>query len=44
MDTDSFVLSFDTDNEKLVDFLKQNKDEIDFCELDPKHVLYDPSF
>ena len=43
MDTDSFVLSFDTDYEQLVDFSKQNKDEFDFSEIIPKHVLYDTS-
>ena len=42
MDTDSFVLSFDTQLENLIEFLKQNKDEFDFSELDPSHELYDP--
>ena len=41
MDTDSFVLSFDTQLENLIEFLKQNKDEFDFSELDPSHELYD---
>ena len=30
MDTDSFVLSFDSQLENLIEFLKQNKDEFDF--------------
>ena len=42
MDTYSFVLSFDTQLENLIEFLKQNKDEIDFSEIDPSHELYDP--
>ena len=42
MDTESFVLSFDTQLENLIEFLNQNKDEFDFSELDPSHELYDP--
>ena len=42
MDTDSFVLSFDTNNQELINFLKGFKDEFDFSELDPSHELYDP--
>ena len=34
MDTDSFVLSFDTNNQELIKFLQQNKDVFDFSELD----------
>ena len=37
MDTDSFVLSFDTNNKELINFLQQNKDEFDFSELDKSH-------
>ena len=43
MDTDSFVLSFDSQLEKLIEFLKQNKDEFDFSELDIAHQLYNPT-
>ena len=42
MDTDSFVLSFDTQLENLLEFLKQNKDEFDLSEIDRPHELYDP--
>ena len=42
MDTDSFVLSFEAHQEKLIEFLKQNKDEFDFYELDKSNELYDP--
>ena len=42
MDTESFVHSFDTQLENLIEFLKQNKDEFDFSELDRSHELYDP--
>ena len=42
MDTDSFVLSFDTNNQELMNFLQQNKDKFDFSDLDPSHELYDP--
>ena len=34
MDTDSFILSFDTNHQELINFLQQNKDEFDFSELD----------
>ena len=43
MDIDCFVQSFKTDHKKVVDLLKQNKDDFDFSELDAKHVLYGPS-
>ena len=43
MDTDSFVLSFNTQLENLIEFLKQNKDEFDFSELDNAHQLYNPT-
>ena len=43
MDTDSFILSFDTNQENLIKFLKQTKDKFDFSELDKSHVLYDPT-
>ena len=42
MDTDSFILSFDTNNQELINFLQQNKDEFDFSELHPSDELYDP--
>ena len=42
MNTDSFVLSFDTQLKNLIWFLKQYKIEFDFSELDPSHELYDP--
>ena len=42
MDTDCFVLSFKTNQECLVEFLQQNKNEFDFSELDKSHELYDP--
>ena len=42
MDTDSFVLSFEANKEKLINILKGFKDEFDFSELDPSHELYDP--
>ena len=42
MDTDSFVLSFEANQENLIESLKQNKDEFDFSELDKSHELYDP--
>ena len=41
MDTDSFILSFDTNHQELINFLQQNKDEFDFSELDKSHELYD---
>ena len=43
MDTDSFVLSFATSNQQLIEFLQQNKDEFDFSELDNAHQLYNPT-
>ena len=43
MDTDSFVLSFDSQLENLIEFLKQNKDGFDFSELDNAHQLYNPT-
>ena len=43
MDTDSFVLSFDSQLENLIEILKQNKDEFDFSELDKAHQLYNPT-
>ena len=42
MDTDSFVLSFDTQMENSIEFLKQNKDEFDLSELDKSHEVYNP--
>ena len=42
MDTDSFVLSFDTKLENILEFLKQNKDEFDFSEINKSHEVYDP--
>ena len=42
MDTDSFILSFDTNHEELINFLQENKDEFDFSELDKSHELYNP--
>ena len=42
MDTDSFILSFDTNHQELINFLQQNKDEFDFSELHPSDELYDP--
>ena len=43
MDTDSFVLTFDSPLENLIEFLKQNEDEFDFSELDNAHQLYNPT-
>ena len=43
MDTDSFILSFDTNQENLIEFLKQTKDKFDFSELDKSQELYDPT-
>ena len=43
MDTDSFFLSFDSQLEYLIEFLKQNEDEFDFSELDNAHQLYNPT-
>ena len=42
MDFDSFILSFDTNNQELVKFLQQKKDEFDFSEFDKSHELHDP--
>ena len=42
MDTDSFILSFDTNHQELINFLQENKDEFDFSELDESHELYNP--
>ena len=42
MDTDSFVLSFNANNQQLLEFLERNKDEFDFSEEDKSHELYDP--
>ena len=42
MDTDSLFLSFDTNHQELINFLQENKDEIDFNELHTSHELYDP--
>ena len=41
METETFVISFDTDNKGLVEFRKQK--EFDFSELHSKLELYDPS-
>ena len=43
MDTDSFVVSFDSQLEDLIEFLKQINDEFDFSELDNAHQLYNPT-
>ena len=42
MDTDSFILSFDTNHQELINFLQENKDEFDLSELDKSNELYDP--
>ena len=42
MDTDSFILSFDTNHQELINFSQENKDEFDFSELDKSDELYDP--
>ena len=42
MDTDSFILSFDTNHQELMNYLQENKDEFDFSELHKSHELYDP--
>ena len=42
MDTDSLVLSFDSNNQELTNILQQNKDEFDFSCLDKSHELYNP--
>ena len=41
MDTDSFILSFDTNHVGLEEFLHTHKDEFDFSELPREHALYD---
>ena len=43
METDSFVLSFNANNQELTNFSQQNKDEFDFSEIDKSHELYDPN-
>ena len=43
MHTDSFILSFDTNQENLIEFLKQTKNKSDLSELDKSHELYDPT-
>ena len=42
MVTDSFILSFDTNHQELINFLQENKDEFDFSELHKSHEFYDP--
>ena len=42
MDTDSFILSFDTNHQELINFLQENKYDFDFSELDKSNELYDP--
>ena len=42
MDTDSFILTFDTNHQELINFLQENKDKFDFSELDKSNELYDP--
>ena len=42
MDTDSFILSFDTNHQELINFLQKNKDEFDFSELNKSNELYNP--
>ena len=42
IDNDSFVLSFDANNQDLTNFLQQNTDEFDFSEFDNSHESYDP--
>ena len=41
MDTDSFIISFDSTFDELANFLQENKKEFDFSELDKKYTLYD---
>ena len=43
MDTDPFILSFDTNQENLIEFLKQTIDKFDFSELDKSHEFFDPT-
>ena len=40
MDTDSFILSFDSTFDELTNFLEENKNEFDFSELDKNNKLY----
>ena len=40
MDTDSFILSFDSTFDELTNFLQENKNEFDFSELDKNNKLY----
>ena len=42
MDTDSFIISFNANLQKLINFLQENKDEFDFSELDKSIEIYDP--
>ena len=42
MDTDSFIPSFDTNHQELINFLQENKDEFDFSDLDKSHEFYIP--
>ena len=42
MDTDSFDLNFDPNNQELTNFIQQNKDDFDSSKLDETHQLYDP--
>ena len=42
MDTDSFILSFDTNHQELKNFLQENEDEFEISELYPSDELYDP--
>ena len=44
IDTDSFVLSFEANQETLIEFLNQNKDEFDFSDIDKSNELYDPIY
>ena len=38
------VLRFDTNREKLLEFQKQNENEINFSELDKSYELFDSNF
>ena len=40
MDTDSFILSFDSTFDELTNFLEENKNEFDFSELDKNNKIY----
>ena len=42
LDTESFVLSFDANNQNLTIFLQQNKDDFDFSELQKGHEIFGP--